>query len=153
MEVANTHLGTPELHHRHSVMIEGGMVPRSKVMDQCIFDRYLMECLINLSQHRAAEFMLSLAAGFWATGVQLENGYIDAPKGSKIPFKTMPFGNVARRISEELSDSHCLITKKVIINNKDVRKLKNGIRLFSGSMDFVSNRVMFFHKNPLRHLE
>jgi len=95
MEQAKTHLGNKQLHKQHSVMIEGGRYPRGRVMDQVIFDRYLMEGLISLGQHRAAEFLLSMAgrAGVWASGVKLEGGYIDTTRGSKIPFGMMPLGN------------------------------------------------------------
>ena len=53
---SNTELGTPEIHQRHSVMIEGGTVPRAKVMDGTVVDRYLMDGLINLQQHMACEY-------------------------------------------------------------------------------------------------
>ena len=32
-------LGSPEVHQRHAVMIEGGTVPRARVMDQTLIDR------------------------------------------------------------------------------------------------------------------
>jgi hypothetical protein len=152
MESAKTHLGTPELHKRHSVMIEGGKFPRSRVMDQFIFDRYLMQGKINLKQHRAAEFVLALAskAGIWAKGVKHSGDHIQNTKGSNVPFGMMPFGNVLRRIREECGPEHYAVTQAVIIYNKDA---KDGIGYFSKSMDFVGDQVMYFHKNPLKHLE
>ena len=73
METAKTHLGNRQLHKRHSVMIEGGMIPRAKVMDQTLIDRYLMKGLIDLTQHQAGEYLLRQAclAKLWATGVDL----------------------------------------------------------------------------------
>ena len=38
-------LGSPEVHQRHAVMIEGGTVPRARVMDQTLIDRYLIDGL------------------------------------------------------------------------------------------------------------
>ena len=79
---AHTSLGSPELHKQHSIMVEGGTYPRSRVMDQTVFDRYLMEGSIDLSQHRSAEFKLNMAAraNMWATGAKLDGGFIDSPK-------------------------------------------------------------------------
>jgi parallel beta-helix repeat protein len=155
MEQAKTHLGSPELHKRHSVMIEGGAYPRGKVLDQLIFDRYLMEGLITLAQHRSAEFLLNMAAraGVWATGARLDGVYTDTPKQSKVFFGMMPFGNALTKIRDECGECHYRFTKAVIIDNNDVRSNNEGIKLFSDSMEFVNNNIVFFHKNPLRHLE
>ena len=155
MKQAITHLGTKELHRRHSVMIEGGQFPRSKVMDQCIFDRYLMEGLINITHHKCAETLLSMAAkaNIWAKGANLDGVYSDTPKKSKIFFGMMPFGDALKRIANECSNLHCTITKAVIIHDTDVRVHEQGISLFTDSMDFLNNNVIRFYKNPLRHLE
>lgn len=108
MEQAKTNLGTPELHKRHSIMIEGGRYPRSRVMDQMIFDRYLMEGIINLSQHRSAEFLLNMAAraGMWARGARITGDYIDSPKKTTIPLGMMPFGNALFKIRAECGEPH-----------------------------------------------
>jgi hypothetical protein len=155
MEKAHTHLGTVELHKRHSVMVEGGCVPRSRVMDQLIFDRYLMEGCINLGQHRAAEFLLSLSAkaGMWAKGARLDGAYTDTPGKSKIFFGMIPLGDVLSKIRTDCSDAHYNLTKVVIFNNYDVRKREGGLEVFIKSMDYVNDRIMMYHKNPLRHLE
>ena len=155
MEKAHTHLGNSQLHKQHSIMVEGGVIPRSRVMDQMVFDRYLMEGLIDLSQHRSAEFMLSMAAkaGIWARGANLSGVYSDGKKESKVFFGMMPLGDALSKIRSECGESSYVLTKAVIINNYDVREKKNGIRFFSESMDYVGNNIMFFYRNPLRHLE
>ena len=152
---ASTSLGSKELHKRHSVMIEGGKYPRSRVLDQFIFDRYLMEGLITLTHHRAAEVMLGMAAkaGMWAKGAALDGTYVDAPKTSKDFFAMAPLGNALRRIRVDCGENHFIITRKVIIDNRDVRKMKAGIAMFMTSMDYVNNHIIFFHRNPLRHLK
>ena len=43
-------LGSPEVHQRHAVMIEGGTVPRARVMDQTLIDRYLIDGLLTLQE-------------------------------------------------------------------------------------------------------
>jgi hypothetical protein len=154
MEQAITNLGTPELHKRHSIMIEGGKYPRSKVMDQQVFDRYLMEGIITLTHHRSAEVLLGMAAkaGLWAKGVNLDAVYSGTSK-SRVPFGMMPFGNALRLISRNLGKNHLYVTNAVIVHNKDVKPMPNGVELFSNSMDLINDRVIFFHKNPLRHLK
>ena len=57
----HTDLGTPEVHKRHAVMVEGGTMPRAKVMDQNLIDRYLMDGLLTLGEHQAGEYVLSQA--------------------------------------------------------------------------------------------
>ena len=47
---SHTDLGTNEIYKRHSVMIEGGKVPRAKVMDQTLIDRYLVDGIISLQR-------------------------------------------------------------------------------------------------------
>jgi len=155
MEIAKTHLGTPELHKRHSIMVEGGRYPRSKVMDQMIFDRYLMEGLINLTQHRSSEFLLNMAAkaNVWAKGARINGVYVDGDKKSKIFFGMMPLGNALRKIRDNCGEGHYHLTTAVIIHNRDVRKVEDGISLFASSMDYVNDNILFFYKNPLRYLE
>jgi hypothetical protein len=154
VEVAVTNLGSPELHSRHSVMIEGGKYPRSKVMDQHVFDRYLMEGIITLTHHRAAEVLLGMAAkaDMWARGVNMDGVYTGISK-SKVPFGVVPFGNALRKIRNECGRSHYEITRAVILRNKDVRVLPKGINLFTDSMEYVNDNIIFFHRNPLRHLK
>ena len=50
-------LGTDEIHKRHSILVEtiDNKVSRSKVMDQAIIDRYLIQGVITLSQHQSAD--------------------------------------------------------------------------------------------------
>lgn len=143
-EQAVTNLGTPELHRRHSVMIEGGKYPRSKVMDQAIFDRYLMSGLIDLRQHRAAESLLDMAAkaGIWAKGVNLDGVYSGTSK-SKVFFGMMPLGNALKKIAKECGEVHLYVTKRVIFQNKCVEK-QNGIGLFADAMDYVHDNFMSF---------
>ena len=155
MEQAKTHLGNSQLHKQHSVMIEGGAFPRSRVIDQFIFDRYLMEGLITLPQHRSAEFLLNMAAraGMWARGARLDGVYTDGQKKSKVFFAMMPLGNALSKIRSNCGERHYHLTKAVIIDNKDVRKRDGGMKMFCDSMEYVSDNIVFFHRNPLRHLE
>jgi len=57
MQKAITYLGNKELHRRHSVMIEGGKIPRARLMTQIMIDKYLMRGIIDLIQHQAGEYL------------------------------------------------------------------------------------------------
>jgi len=155
MQQAKTHLGNKQLHKQHSIMVEGGAYPRSRIMDQMIFDRYLMEGIITLPQHRSAEFLLSMAAkaNMWAKGAKIDGIPPDGRKESKTLFGMMPLGDALSKIRSQCGETHYELTKAVILSNHDVRQKKNGIRLFSLAMDYVGDNVMHFYKNPLRHLE
>lgn len=146
MESAKTHLGTPELHKRHSVRIEGGRYPKSLVMDQFVFDRFLMEGLITLHQHKAAEFLLSLSAKgrMWATGVNLKSAGTGSGKRNNVPFSIMPIGNAMRKIKEEKGRQHHDITVAVIFKNKNISKSKRQMFLFSDAMEYVSYHIMTY---------
>lgn len=154
LEQAKTHLGNEQLHKQHSIFIEGGKFPRSRVMDQMIFDRYLMEGLITLPQHRAAEHMLGLAARLklWASSNSFDYAGEHGSK-SAILSGMLSLGNILNKIEDEFGKKHSNTTRNVIVFNYDVRKEVDGMVLFTDSMEFVSSRVILFHqKNPLRHL-
>jgi hypothetical protein len=135
-------------------MVEGGSYPRSRVMDQMIFDRYLMEGLIDLSQHRASEYLLSMAtiAGMWATGADLTGVYSKGSKGT-VPTRVMPLGNALKKIRKDCGCDCYGMTVAVIVHNYDIRKRDKGMLLFKLSMSYVSNNILAFHKNPLRHFK
>ncbi len=86
---SHTDLGTKEIYKRHSVMIEGGKMPRAKVMDQLVVDRMLMNGLLTLQEHQAAEYILSQAAsaGVYAKPLNYE------PKSSGGMAKNGPEGS------------------------------------------------------------
>ena len=64
----------------------------------------------------------------------------------------IPLGNALTRIRDNCGEPHYRLTTAVIIDNYDVRQNDNGIRLFSDSMDYINDNVVYFHRDPLRHL-
>lgn len=121
MEQAITHLGTRQLHRQHSVMIEGGKVPRARVMDQFMIDRYLMDGVLDITQYRAGELVLRQAgwACMWPKGVKL-GGSGGAQPGSMVPLGMIPLGNTLRLVRERFDRLHELLVKRVCIDNCDV---------------------------------
>ena len=117
-----TNLGTAELRKRHSVMIEGGNVPRAKVMDQHLIDRYLMTGLLTLPEHRAGELLLLQAstAGFWPTGVDLSKTRVPNGARSYVPFGTFPFGRTISLVRDRYGDRHAYVVQEVVCHERDV---------------------------------
>jgi hypothetical protein len=142
-----THLGNKELHKRHSVMVEtvslGGTIPRAKVMDQMIIDRYLILGLLNLQQHRAGEYLLAQAgrAGIFPTGVNWLGAGGTIPS-SHVPIGMMPFGDTLKLVADEWGDFHAKLVKLVICNNLDVIKSKSKMRCLKEALDCIAKRRM-----------
>jgi len=114
-------LGNRQLRRQHSVMIEGGMIPRARVMDQHMIDRYLMGGLLDLAQHRAAERVLELAtiAGIWPTGI---NWHGSGVKGERnyVPYGAFPFGRALVRVKRRYGRYHVFVLLEVVCYDVDV---------------------------------
>lgn len=142
MTQPTTYLGNKQLHRKHSVMIEGGNVPRARVMDQHIIDRYLMEGLINLRQHRAAEYLLDQAsrAGLWATGVDLSKTRVQVGRPNNVPFRIFPFGRTIAMVRKRFGDFHAYLVKEVVCYDWDVRKDEERMKCLREALDWISER-------------
>lgn len=138
----STHLGNVQLHRRHSVMIEGGKVPRAKVMDQHIFDRYLMLGLITLKQHRAAEFLLDQArvAGVWAKGIDLSRAQVQDGVRNNVPFRIFPMGRTLTRVRKRFGDFHPYLVKEVVCFDWDVRHDEKLMACLCEALDWIADR-------------
>lgn len=116
-----THLGNRQLHRRHSVMIEGGSVPRARVMDQRAFDTLLMQGEITLDQHIAAEKLMQQAgwAGMWPAGMNWK-GTGGSEPGCRVPFGVHPWGDSLAEIRRALSQHHARLIERMIIMDCNV---------------------------------
>jgi len=134
-----TSLGSKELHHHHSVMIEPGKIPRAKIMDQHIIDRYLMRGLLNLAQHRAGEYLLAQAtkARIWPTGVDLTNTGHTGGLHNYVPFGMFPFGRTLLLIRDSCGSLHVKIIHAVISCNQDVSADDGKMTVLRESLDVV----------------
>lgn len=137
----STSLGNRQLHKQHSVMIEGGMIPRAKVMDQHMIDRYLMDGKLNLAQHRAAEILLGQAtkAGIWPTGVNLEGSGITGFR-NYVPFGAFPLGRTLVRVKRRYGRLHAFIMMQVVCFDKDVSGDDYQMGCLVESLDLIANR-------------
>lgn len=154
MSKSYTNLGTNELHRRHSILIEGGQVPRSRVMDQTIIDRYLMDDLLNIGQHQAGEYLLQQAvwAGMWPAGMSW-GGSGGSPPGCRVPYGVESFGNSLRSIRRELGDQSERITRKVVVDNSDVSGNMLYLTLLQKALDFIADTRCGRTVDPIRNLE
>jgi hypothetical protein len=154
MDQAVTHLGTAQLHKRHSVMIEGGQVPRAKVMDQTMIDRYLMDEVLDITQFRAGELVLQQAgnACMWPKGARLDGAGGGEP-GSTVPFGAIPLGNTLKLVRDRFGKFHEWLVVRVVIHNCDVRDDQSGLNKLRRSLDHIAVMKMGpGPRNPLARI-
>lgn len=134
-------LGTRQIHDKHSVMIEGGVIPRAKVMDQLIIDRLLMNGRINLSQHMAAELFLSQAERA-CINVRAQK-YDSIPVGnSRKDSYSNGYGAFSKTVSlvkNGLGIEYARVLYDCLILNQ---LSENKFRLLTDSLDLIFNRRM-----------
>lgn len=152
---SHTDLGTNEIHKRHSVMIEGGKLPRAKVMDQLVVDKMLMDGLLTLQQHQAAEYLLNQAvqAGVFAKALNYE------PKASGSPSKNglesdqlMRYGRTINLVKRRYGEYYGYIVEEVVLHNWDIREDSDKLKILKYGLDWIAERRMAGGRNPVRHL-
>jgi hypothetical protein len=148
-----THLGNNELHKRHSVMITGGAVPRAKVMDQLIIDRFLMRGLLNIGQHRAGEHLYGLAnrAGLFPSTVHW-NSSGGLPPHSHVPIGASSFGNAITLVADKYGWFHGYLVKQVVCFDWDVSGNKFRMKCLRQSLDRISSRMLSHTIDPVRFI-
>ena len=153
-EKHTTELGTPEMHKQHSVMIEGGTLPRAKVMDQALVDRYLMEGLLTLEEHQAAEYLMNQAsqAGLYTKPLNFESG---GSARISDPFANdglERFGKTLRLLADKFGEYHKYLVQEVVLHNWDVSGHDRRMKMLKEGLAWISHRRMSGGKNPLRHI-
>lgn len=148
---SKTHLGNDMLHKNKSVMVESGVVARSRVMDQCIIDRYLMRGELNLPQHRAGELILGQAAmaKSWATGVNLSGTRVSGGKKDHTPFGVFPLGRTLVMIKKRYGWFHMYLVTEVVLHDWDVSKDEFKMECLREGLDWVADRRMNGKPDPL----
>ena len=151
--MTHTELGNKEIHERHSVMVEGGLVPRAKVMDQAVIDKYLMKGSLTLAQHQAAELLLGQAAkaGLWAKSPDP-----DRPVGgekSNVPLRIIPMANTLKLVSKKFGEYHAYLVQEVVCHDWDVSGSPDKMKALTDSLQHISNYRMSGGRNPIRHLK
>jgi len=134
-------LGTREIHDRHSVMIEGGIIPRAKVMDQLIVDKLLMDGRITLSQHMAAELFLSQAERACINIRAQKYDAIPAGNGKKDNFSNGygAFSKTVTLVKKGLGVEYAMVLYDCLISNE---LAENNFSLLTDSLDLIVNRRM-----------
>tara|TARA_R110002012_G_scaffold57430_9_gene148080 strand:- start:2738 stop:3217 length:480 start_codon:yes stop_codon:yes gene_type:complete len=152
---SHTDLGTKEIYKRHSVMIEGGKMPRAKVMDQIVVDRMLMNGLLTLQEHQAAEYILSQAAsaGVYAKPLNYE------PKSSGGMSKNglesdqlMRYSRTIGLITKRFGDYAKYLVEEVVLHNWDVSDSPDKLKVLKKGLSWVADRRMAGGRNPVRHI-
>ena len=152
---SHTDLGTKEIYKRHSVMVEGGKLPRAKVMDQVVVDRMLMDGLLTLQQHQAAEYLMSQAAkaGIFAkplnyepksSGGSSQNGL----ESDQLMRYSRTIGLVKKRFGHYAS----YLVEEVVLHGWDVSGSPEKLKVLKEGLDWIADRRMAGGRNPVRHL-
>lgn len=150
-----TDLGTKEIHKRHSVMVEGGKVPRAKVMDQNLIDRYLMDGLLTLQEHQAGEYILnqSAQAGLYVRPLRFEAS--TGGKRNEDPManeQLMRFGRTMKLIAKRFGPYHKYLVEEVVVHGWDISRDPKKLKALKEGLAWVSERRMAGGRNPVRHL-
>jgi hypothetical protein len=151
---APTHLGNSQLHRNKSVMIEGGMFPRAKVMNQTMIDQYLMYGLLNLAQHRAGEYLLGQAArsGSWPTGVNLSGTHVDGGKKDWSPKSSFGFMRTVKTVEKRYGWFHAWLVVEVVIRDWDVSKFPMRMTCLKQALDWIVEKRMRGSSDPMKRL-
>lgn len=145
-------LGNAELRNHHSVMLEAGVVPRAKVLDQHMIDSYLMRGLLNLGQHRAGERLLQQAAhaGIWPTGVNLAATGSGGGVSNHVPFGAFPFGKTLAKIEKYCGARSAFIVKRVVVFDWDISSSAMKMKALRAGLDVIGGGR---RRNPISNLQ
>lgn len=152
----HTDLGTNEIHKRHKVMIEGGKMPRAKVMDQRVVDKMLMEGMLSLQQHQAAEYLMNQAskAGLYTRPLS----YQDMTSGGKRVSDSMAseslmrYGRTLALVERRFGAYHKYVVEEVVIHDWDISGDDNKLKILKEGLDWIADRRMAGGRNPMRHI-
>ena len=134
-------LGTRQIHEKHSVMIEGGVIPRAKVMDQLIVDKLLMDGRITLSQHMAAELFLGQAERACINVRAQKYDSIPVGNGKRDSYSNGygAFSKTVSLVKSILGVEHARVLYDCLILNQ---LSERNFSLLTDSLDLVFNRRM-----------
>lgn len=133
-------------------MIEPGVVPRARVMDQTRLDRYLMDGVITPRQHTAGMVIHRHAykAGMFPKG-QDYTPKIKTPPSSRVLVRKDGFGKISRRIAKHLSPEHLRVTTAVICFDADVSG--ESMTRLRQTLNYVDANYSGSDRDPLALLE
>ena len=150
-----TYLGNKQLHKQHSVMVEGGTVPRARVMDQAAIDKMLMAGTLSLKQHRAAEYVLgqTVRAGLYARGVNLQGSGVAGGVDDHVPAGLDAYSATMHAVRKRCGDFHEYILRAVIVKDVDVSAKAYDLKCLQEALDCVANERMGFRSDPVQWIK
>lgn len=120
-----------------TLVVEAGIVPRAKAMDQCVVDVLLLGELITIRQHQAAEYFMDICAKSQMYVRSYSYDSIGASSGTVRKDKVyyFPYSRLVKSINKKLSLDHSKIIHEVVIQDvypeRDMDKLTE-------CLDFIS---------------
>ena len=150
-----TDLGTNEIHKRHRTLIEGGKLPRARVMDQLVIDKYLIDGVLTLAQHQAGEYILNQAvkAGVYTKPLNYSEPSGGDGKGGGVSEYLLRFGRTMGLIRDRYGEYAKYLTEEVVCHNWDISDSGNKVRMLRDSLDLIVNLRMAGGRNPMRHIK
>ena len=118
-------------------MVEAGIVPRAKAMDQCVVYVLLLGDLITIRQHQAAEYFMDICAKsqMYVRSYSYDSMPASAGTVRKDKVYYFPYSRLVRSINKKLSRDHSRVLHEVVIH--DVYPKRNMDKL-SECLDFIS---------------
>tara|TARA_R100001509_G_scaffold65313_1_gene36053 strand:+ start:1685 stop:2101 length:417 start_codon:yes stop_codon:yes gene_type:complete len=135
-------------------MVEGGTVPRAKVMDQSLIDRYLMDGLLTLQEHQAGEYVMgqALKAGLYTKPLNYEAGSGEANPDSVASEALMRYGRTLDLVGRRFGPYAKYLVEEVVIHGWDISDNSDRLKGLKKSLAWISERRMMGGKNPMRHM-
>ena len=120
-----------------TLIVEAGIVPRARAMDQCVIDVLLLGDLITIRQHQAAEYFMDICAKSQMYVRSYSYDSVGASSGTVRKDKVyyFPYSRLVKSINKKLSLDHSKIIHEVVIQDvypeRDMDKLTE-------CLDFIS---------------
>ena len=121
-----------------TLVVEAGIVPRARAMDQCVIDVLLLGDLITIRQHQAAEYFMDICAKSQMYVHSYSYDSIRASTGTVRKDKVyyFPYSRLIKSINKKLSIDHTKVLHDVVIEDiypeRTIGKLEEGL-------DFISD--------------
>ena len=119
-----------------TLVVEAGIVPRAKAMDQCVVDVLLLAELITIRQHQAAEYFMDICA---KSQMYVHSHSYDSTPSSGARKKDkvyyFPYSRLVKSINKKLSLDHTKVLHDVVI--EDIYPERTIDKLYE-CLDFIS---------------
>jgi|TARA_R110002020_G_scaffold92417_1_gene223802 hypothetical protein len=122
---------------RAIVVEQDGIMPKAKAMDQCVVDVLLLNELISIRQHQAAEYFMDICAK--SQMYVRSQGYDSLPSSGAIKKDKVyyfPYSRLIKSINKKLSLDHAKVLHDVVI--QDIYPESNMAKL-EECLNFISD--------------